>query len=182
MPLHSPTLVLLALALVPLAGCGKRDDTASDPLAGRLDGLERRFDAIDQRLAGLEKQQSAAERLRDDVRLLEQRLTGAEAKATQALETAKTAKTAATLPPVAPSGAQAATHPGERPDLLDRRAALADLATDYRRKLSELAKQQGAAGADPMERAAARREVRAWYIARRRAILRGQPLPDAGAP
>src|SRR5262249_60283936 len=103
-------------------------------------------------------------------------------KAGEALGAARPAKPAATLPPVAPPGAQAVPPPGARPDLLDRRAALADLATDYRRKLSELAKQQGAAGADPMERAAARREVRAWYIARRRAILRGQPLPDAGAP
>src|SRR5262249_2205693 len=179
MPLHLPTCALLALALVPLAGCEKRDDAPSDPHAGRLDGLERRLDAIEQRLAGLEKEQPAAERLRDDVRLLEQRLTGAEAKATQALETAKTA---ATLPPVAPTGAPAATRPGARPDLLDRRAALADLATDYRRKLAELAKQQGAAGTDAMERAAARRAGRAWYTARRRAILRGQPLPDAGAP
>jgi hypothetical protein len=174
MPLHPPTFAMLALALLSLAACGKREETASDPLASRLDALDRRLDSIDQRLGGLEKELPATARLRDDVRLLEQRLTGAEAKATQALETAKTAPT---LPPVAPTGPAAVTRPGERPDMVERRTALAGLMTEYRRKLSDVTKELGP-NADAMERAAARREVRAWYIARRRALLMGRPLPD----
>ncbi len=176
MPLHPPTFALLALALLSLAACGKREETASDPLASRLDALERRLDSIDQRLGGLEKELPATARLRDDVRLLEQRLTGAEAKATQALETAKAAPT---LPPVAPTGPAAVPRPGERPDVVERRTALATLMTEYRRKLSDVTKELGP-NADAMERAAARREVRAWYIARRRALLMGRPLPDGG--
>ena len=178
MLLHSPTFALMVLVLLPLVACGKREETAGDPLASRLDALERRLDSIDQRLGGLEKVVPPTARLQDDVRLLEQRLTGAEAKATQALETAKTAPT---LPPVAPTGPAAGTRTGERPDMLERRTALAGLMTEYRRKLADVTKQLGP-NADAMERAAARREVRAWYIARRRAILMGRPMPDAAGP
>src|SRR5215475_10172716 len=175
MLLRPPSVALLALALV-LVACGKREDS-DDPQATRLDALERRLDSIDQRLGGLEKVVPPTARLQDDVRLLEQRLTGAEAKATQALETAKTAPT---LPPVAPTG-PAGTRTGERPDMLERRTALAGLMTEYRRKLADVTKQLGP-NADAMERAAARREVRAWYIARRRAILTDRPMPNAAGP
>ena len=43
--------------------------------------------------------------------------------------------------------------------------------------LAELQTQEGAS-ADPAARMAARREVRQWYLARRRAVLMGKPLPD----
>src|SRR5262245_17776381 len=179
MSLRLPGPVLVALALVSLGGCGKRDDAPGDAVAGRLDALERRLDSIDQRLGGLEKVVPPTARLQDDVRLLEQRLTGAEAKATQALETAKTAPT---LPPVAPTGPAAGSRTtGERPDMLERRTALAGLMTEYRRKLADVTRQLGP-NADAMERAAARREVRTWYIARRRANLMGRPMPDAAGP
>ena len=65
--------------------------------------------------------------------------------------------------------------------MLERRTALAGLMSDYRRKLADLSKQQGP-NVDPMERSAARRELRAWYIARRRAILTGQPVPEPPTP
>ena len=69
-------------------------------------------------------------------------------------------------------GVMGSTRLGNRPDMLERRTALAGLMSEYRRKLADLSKQQGP-NADPMERSAARREIRAWYIARRRAIHRG---------
>ena len=171
-------LALLVLLAIPLAACGKREEPASDALASRLDGLDRRLGTVDQRLQDMEKRLPATERLQNDVRLLEQRLTGAEAKATQALETAKAAPV---LPPVAGTGPTGGTGPGNRPDMLERRTALAGLMSEYRRKLADLSKQQGP-NVDPVERSAARREIRAWYIARRRAILTGQPVPEPPSP
>jgi len=170
MPARLTLLALLVLVPISLTACGKREEAANDALASRLDALDRRLGAVDQRLQDMEKRLPPTERLQNDVRLLEQRLTGAEAKATQALETAKAA-----------SGPTGSTGPGKRPDMLERRTALAGLMSDYRRKLADLSKQQGP-NVDPMERSAARRELRAWYIARRRAILTGQPVPEPPTP
>jgi hypothetical protein len=174
MPGRLTLLALLVLVPISLAACGKREEPANDALASRLDALDQRLGAVDQRLQDMEKRLPPTERLQNDVRLLEQRLTGAEAKATQALETAKAAPV---LPPVAATGPTGST----RPDMLERRTALAGLMSEYRRKLADLSKQQGPK-VDPMERSAARREIRAWYIARRRAILTGQPVPEPPAP
>ena len=178
MPARLTLLALLVLVPISLTACGKREEAANDALASRLDALDRRLGAVDQRLQDMEKRLPPTERLQNDVRLLEQRLTGAEAKATQALETAKAAPV---LPPVAASWPTGSTGPGKRPDMLERRTALAGLMSDYRRKLADLSKQQGP-NVDPMERSAARRELRAWYIARRRAILTGQPVPEPPTP
>jgi hypothetical protein len=178
MPARLTLLAVLVLVPISLAACGKREEPANDALASKLDALDRRLGAVDQRLQDMEKRLPPADRLQNDVRLLEQRLTGAEAKATQALETAKAAPV---LPPVAATGPTGSTRPGNRPDMLERRTALAGLMSEYRRKLADLSKQQGA-NVDPMERSAARRELRAWYIARRRAILTGQPVPEPPTP
>jgi hypothetical protein len=161
---------LLGLVVVP--GCGERDD---DALAGRVQALEQRMAAIDRRLAAIDQNLPTSERMQSDLHALEQRLGGVEAKATEALETAK-----APPPPRAPT----VTGPRGRregegrsgPDPAERRAQLGALMTEYRRRLDEV-KRQGS-GTSPAELMAARREVRDWYIARRRAILSGQPLPD----
>ncbi len=167
----------MALVLVPLAACGEPDGSI-DTLKGRLglDALERRVADLDKRLSAMEKALPATESLRDDVRALEQRLAISEAKAPQVLETGK----AAPLPPaslaVSPGGPAAPLHT-ERPDAAQRREQLTALSTEYRRKLADLATQR-TQNASRLEHSAARRELRQWYIARRRAILRGQPLPD----
>ena len=106
MPARLTLLALLVLVPISLTACGKREEAANDALASRLDALDRRLGAVDQRLQDMEKRLPPTERLQNDVRLLEQRLTGAEAKATQALETAKAAPV---LPPVAASWPAAPT-------------------------------------------------------------------------
>ncbi|HJW69159.1 MAG TPA: hypothetical protein VJ829_07375, partial [Candidatus Binatia bacterium] len=60
---------------------------------------------------------------------------------------------------------------------LERRAQLGALMTEYRRRLSDMAKQQDSQ-TSVADRLAARRSLREWYIAHRRAILAGRPLPD----
>lgn len=160
---------LLGLVIVP--GCGERDEV----LQGRVQALEQRLAAIDQRLAAIDQNLPTGERMRNDLRAVEQRLAAVEAKATEALETAK-----APPPPPPPTAtgprARREAEARPRPDPEQRRAQLGALMTEYRRRLDEV-KRQGAGG-NPGEQMAARREVRDWYITRRRAILAGQPLPD----
>lgn len=162
------------LGLAAVAGCGERDDA----LQGRVQALEQRLAGLEQRLTSVDKDLPTGERLRNDLRAVEQRLGAVEAKATEALETAKAAP-----PPTSPAAAAASRGGREsvagpaRPDPAVRRAQLGGLMTEYRHRLDDLKKQQGPE-ATPAERIAGRREVREWYIARRRAILAGQPLPD----
>jgi hypothetical protein len=140
--------------------------------------MERRLDALDQRLATTEKNLAGGAQLRDDVRALGQRLDAAEAKVTQALATAQrpAAPSAA-----APGAGAAAVPPAATLDPSERRAQLAALMTEYRRRLSSLGTDQGAQG-DPADRMMARRSLRDWYISHRRAILAGRPLPDWHPP
>jgi hypothetical protein len=170
---HPGTPLLLAFAVV--VACGRGDDTAS---RGRLDAVERRLDALEQRLAAIDKDLPTGERLRTDLHALEQRLGAVEAKATEALEQAKTA------PPPAPSTAarsKAAAPPEDparaRQEAMQRREQLSALMAEYRRRLGEIRREQPP-GASPADQMAARRAVRDWYIARRRAIIAGEPLPD----
>src|SRR5262245_11634680 len=111
MPARLTLLAVLVLVPISLAACGKREEPANDALASKLDALDRRLGAVVQRIQDMEKRLPPTERLQNDVRLLEQRLTGAEAKATQALETAKAAPV---LPPVAATGPTGSTRPGDR--------------------------------------------------------------------
>jgi uncharacterized coiled-coil protein SlyX len=169
---HVGTPIVLAFAV--LLACGKGDDTTS---RGRLDAVERRLDSLEQRLAAIDKELPTGERLRNDLHALEQRLGAVESKATQALERAK-----ATPPPApgAPSqGKQATAAPPERAhaDAIQRREQLGALMTEYRRRLNEVRRSQPP-GASPADQMAARRAVRDWYIARRRAIIAGKPLPE----
>jgi len=81
-------------------------------------------------------------------------------------------------PPAAATGASAAAPARPAPpDPIERRAQLGELMAEYRRRLAALASAQDAQ-TSPVDRLAARRAVRDWYIAHRRAILAGRPLPD----
>jgi len=170
----------LLCGFLSLVACAGPDQGAEQRLQVRLDALDKRLDAVDTRLADLAREQATGQRLRDDLQALDRRLGAIDAKATEALDAAT--KAAAQRPsaavagrPAAPAGAPAR---GVQPiDPQERRAQLGTLMTEYRRRLSELQTQQGA-GADPADRMAARRQVREWYLARRRAVLMGQPLPD----
>jgi hypothetical protein len=166
----------ILLGLTILAACGSREEAGQGRDQARIDALDRRLGTLEQRLSTIEKDIPGGEPLRDEVHALEQRLGAAEAKATQALETAKTA------PPAAPgaSGPGARGMAALRPapfDPVERREQLNALTLEYRRKLAALPMQDGAQ-AGPAERMAARRQLRDWYIAHRRAILSGRPLAD----
>jgi hypothetical protein len=173
MRLRERIAVLCGLALA--TACAEPDQTA---MQGRVQAIDKRLDAIDQRLAALGRDVPGDARLRGDLQALERRIGAAESKATQALETAKSTPPPAGAAAPGPAGRprrEGAQHPSP-PDPLVRRAELGSLMTEYRRRLSDLKRQQG--NASPQEQLAARREVRDWYIARRRAIISGQPLPD----
>lgn len=158
----------MALVLVPLAACG-------DPDRSGLDALERRLADLDTRLSAVEKALPATQSLRDDIRALEQRLASAEAKAVQALAITKAAP-APSAPPVVSPGGPAAPRQAEPADATQRREQLNDLSTEYYRKRAEMATQTQ--NASRLEQSIARRELRKWFSTRRRAILRGEPLPD----
>src|SRR5262245_22947769 len=169
MALRAVTLIVVGLPL--LSACGGHDDATQGQEHAQLDAMERRLDALDQRLATTEKELAAGGRLRDDMHALEQRLAAAEAKVTQALDLAKRPP-----PPAAATGATAAAPARPAPpDPIERRAQLGALMMEYRRRLAALAQYSPAA---PADRLAARRAVRDWYIAHRRAILAGRPLQD----
>ena len=170
MALRAVTLILVGLPL--LSACGGHDDATQGQEHPQLDAMERRLDALDQRLATTEKELAAGGRLRDNLHALEQRIAAAEAKVTQALDLAKRPPP----PPAAATGATAAAPARPAPpDPIERRAQLGALMMEYRRRLAALASDSQAA---PADRLAARRAVRDWYIAHRRAILAGRPLPD----
>jgi BMFP domain-containing protein YqiC len=172
MQLRQWTPILVGLTI--LSACGGGDEASRDRGQARLDAMEQRLGTLEQRLAAIDKALPAGERLRGDLNALEQRVGAIDAKVTAALEMAKKAPAPAAAQPrakrdVAPSPA--------RPDAAERRAQLGALMTEYRRRLDEVRRQQQA-GTNPMDQMAARRAVREWYIARRRAILAGQPLAD----
>jgi hypothetical protein len=172
MALRAVTLILVGLPI--LSACGGHDDATQGQQHAQLDAMERRLDALDQRLAATEKDLAADGRLRDDIHALEQRIAAAEAKVTQALDLAKRPPP----PPAAATGASAAAPARPAPpDPIERRAQLGELMAEYRRRLAALASAQDAQ-TSPVDRLAARRAVREWYIAHRRAILAGRPLPD----
>jgi hypothetical protein len=166
-------LALLLVGLPMLPACGGRDDTPQGKEQAQLEVIQRRLDALDQRLATTEKDLAAGARLRDDLQALEQRVGAAEAKVSQALEAAKQRPPA---PAAGPTGAPVASAPRHAPDPAERRAQLAELMTEYRRRLTALSQQDPQAS--PSDRMAGRRSLREWYIAHRRAILAGRPLPD----
>jgi hypothetical protein len=172
MTLCAVTLILVGLPL--LSACGGHDDATQGQEHAQLDAMERRLDALDQRLATTEKDLAAGARLRDDVHALAERLAAAEAKVTQALDLAKRPPPSLAAATGAPAGAPA--RPAA-PDPIERRAQLGALMMEYRRRLAALASAQDPQAA-PADRLAARRAVREWYIAHRRAILAGRPLPD----
>jgi len=165
------TLLLVGLPL--LFACGGRDDTPQGKDQAQLEVMQRRLDALDQRLATTEKDLAAGARLREDMHALEQRVGAAEAKVTQALEVAKQRPPAPAEAPGAPTGSTA--RPA-LPDPMERRAQLSELMTEYRRRLNALG--QGDPQANPADRLAARRSLREWYVAHRRAILAGRPMTD----
>jgi len=175
MVLRAVTLIVVGVAIT-LSACGGRDDSQPGPDQSRLEVMERRLDQLDQRLATTEKDLAAGGRLSEDVRALEQRLGAVDAKATQALDAAKRPPAPAAAPAGTGAAAGAAARPAP-PDPLERRAQLGDLMTEYRRRLADLAKQQDSQ-TSAADRLAARRSLREWYIAHRRAILAGRPLPD----
>src|SRR5262245_4609263 len=173
-----PSSLKLGLILA-LAACAGPDQGAEQRLQARLDSLEKRLDTVDARLGDLARDQAGGQRLRDDLQALDRRLGALDAKTTEAMDAA--AKAAAQRP--AASGGKAAAAAPEAParrapavDPQERRAQLGDLTAEYRRRLAELQMQEGAA--DPAARMAARRQVRQWYLERRRAVLMGRPLPD----
>jgi hypothetical protein len=173
--------VPILLGLLALAACADPDHAVEQRLQARLEALGQRLDAADARLADLAREQASNQRLRDDLQALDRRLGALDAKTTEALDAA--ARSAAQRPSAPAKGSRAAA-PADAPaagapavDAQERRAQLSDLMGEYRRRLSELRVQQGS-GADPAERMAARRQLREWYLARRRALLMGKPLPD----
>ncbi len=169
MRLRTSTVLPLVLALV--AACGGGKDSGE---RARLDAIDQRLDALDQRLAAIDQSLPTGERLRSDLQSLEQRVSAVESKATQALENARNAPPAATPP--AKHGAKRDDIPAPaRIDTAARRAQLSALMLEYRQRLDAV-RRQGAAS--PEDQMAARRAVRDWYIARRRAILAGVPPPD----
>lgn len=191
MPVRPLTAGFTVLVLVALAACGKPDssvDTSKD--RSELDALERRLAELDKRLSAVEKTVPATESLRSDVRALEQRLASSEAKAAQALETAKGAPVPPPPSAASPGGSPAAAPPsptlsphapaaalhGQPPDAAQRREQLEALATEYYRKRDELVAEHENEGR--LEQRAARQALRRWFIDRRRAIVRGEPLPD----
>jgi uncharacterized protein len=161
----------ILFGLILLSACRGGDESAHDRERARLDTVEQRLGTLEQRLAAIDKDLPTGERLRDDLHALEQRVGAVESKATEALETAKSAPTAAPRR----KGDVAPAPP--RPAPAERRAQLAALMTEYRRRLADVRRQESP-GASPADQMAARRAVRDWYIARRRAIIGGQPLPD----
>jgi hypothetical protein len=173
MALRAVTSIVVGVA-IPLSACGGHDDSQPGREQSRLEVMERRLDQLDQRLATTEKDLAAGARLSENMRALEQRLGAVDAKATQALDAAKRPPAPAT--PARTGAAGAAAQPAP-PDPLERRAQLGALMTEYRRRLSDMAKQQDSQ-TSVADRLAARRSLREWYIAHRRAILAGRPLPD----
>jgi hypothetical protein len=173
MRLRERIAVLCSLALA--TACAEPDRSALD---GRVQALEKRLDAMDQRLATLGRDVPSGEKVRDDQRSLEQRLAAVEAKATEALAAAKAAPPAAAA---ATGGAGQARREsaarGTMADATARREQLGQLMTEYRRRLADVKRERGA-NASPAEQMAARREVRDWSIARRRAILSGEAVPE----
>ena len=174
MALRAVTSIVVGVA-IPLSACGAHDDSQPGREQSRLEVMERRLDQLDQRLATTEKDLAVGARLSEDVRALEQRLGAVDAKATQALDVAKRPPAPAAAP--AGTGAAGAAARPAPPDPLERRAQLGALMTEYRRRLSDMAKQQDSQ-TSVADRLAARRSLREWYIAHRRAILAGRPLPD----
>ena len=172
-----PLFVLLGcLAFVACAG---PDQSAEQRLHARLDALDERLDAVDARLGDLAREQASGQRLRDDLQALDRRLGALDAKTTEALDSAAKAASSrpsapATTGKAAPAGEPSAARQAPKVDPQERRAQLGDLMNEYRRRLSELQTEQGTA--DPAARLAARRQVREWYLARRRALLLGTPL------
>ena len=178
---RSPSLFVL-LGCLTLAACAGPDQGGEQRLQARLDALDKRLDAVDARLGDLAREQASGQRLRDDLQALDRRLGALDAKTTEALASA--AKAASLLPSApattgkaAPAGQPSAARQAPKIDPEERRAQLGNLMTEYRRRLSELQTEQGGT-ADPAARLAARRQVREWYLARRRALLLGTPLPD----
>jgi hypothetical protein len=175
MALRAVTSIVVGVAIT-LSACGGHGDSQPGEEQSRLEVMQRRLDQLDQRLATTEKDLAADARLSEDVRALEQRLGAVDAKATQALDAAKRPPAPAAAPAGTGAGAGAAARLAP-PDPLEHRAQLGALMTEYRRRLSDMAKQQDAQ-TSAADRLAARRSLRAWYIAHRRAILAGRPLPD----
>jgi hypothetical protein len=171
--MRSAPLPCLLTVAIAFAACGQPDEATR----ARIDGVERRLDALEQRLAAVAKEIAGEERVREELRALEQRVGAAEAKATQALETARTAPPPAPAAAGRPQGGGATPEAPARPDARERRAQLDALGTEYRRRLAEADARLGP-DASVTDRIAARRTVRDWYLARRRAILTGQPLPE----
>jgi hypothetical protein len=164
------------LVLASLVACGGPDrpaDTRQD--RSELDALERRLTDLDRRLSAIEKTPSGADGARADIRALEQRVANSEAKAAQALETAKRAAASSRSPVVVP-GAPAQPVRADQVDPEKRREQLNDLSNEYFRKRADLA--TATQNQSRLEQTAARRELRQWYMSRRRAILRGEPPPE----
>jgi DNA repair exonuclease SbcCD ATPase subunit len=173
MRLFPRTCILLGLTV--LLACGGGEDAGRDRERARLDTLEQRLGALEQRLTSIDKELPSGERLRNDLQELERRLAAAESKAAQALETAKSAPPAPAQAPARRGARRDVTPEPGRPDTVERRAQLETLMTEYRRRLDELRHEPAGSPADQM---AARRALREWYVARRRAIIAGAPLPD----
>jgi hypothetical protein len=168
--------------LILLSACRGGDEPSHDRERARLDAVEQRLGTLEQRLAAIDKDLPTGERLRNDLHALEQRVGAVESKATEALETAKSARgtgapAPSAPPPAAPRRRGDVTPAPTRLAPAERRAQLAALMTEYSRRLADVRRQESP-GAGPADQMAARRAVRDWYIARRRAIIAGQPLPD----
>lgn len=169
----------LPFVFVALAACTGPDQATEQRLQARFDALAQRLDAVEQRLGAIDRDLPSGERLRSDLAAVEQRLTAVDAKATEALAAAtRVAAERAARPADGRPGAAAPARPVPQVDPMERRSQLGALMTEYRQRLADVQTQQHDGAATPAERAAARRQVREWYLARRRAILTGQPLPD----
>ncbi len=172
------SLRVLPFVVTTLVACTGPEQGADQRLQARLDALAQRLDAIDQRLGAIDRDLPTGERLRSDLASVEQRLSAVDAKATEALATATKAAAERAAEPATgrPGGRTTAPPPSPQVDPTERRNQLGALMAEYRQRLADLQQQGGASS--PAERAAARRQVREWYLARRRAILSGRPLPD----
>ena len=155
-------VTLLLVGLPVLFACGGHDDTPQGKDQAQLEVMQRRLDALDQRLATTEKDLAAGARLRE--RHARARAAGRRRRG-EGHAGARGGEAASAGSGGGPGRALGSPRRGPRPIRWSVARELAELMTEYRRRLNALG--QGVRQASPADRMAARRSLREWYIARR---------------